>query len=160
MKQRILLATRTEARLVGWDKENHPEVLRQIKNPLGRLKSREMETDKPGSNRTRFRGNRRPHSMTGEKNPHDQAADQFARKVSKWLKTLDRQGVISGPLTVSAEPKFLGKLKKELGLKELSQTSLKWLRKDLGKTDLHDIPKHLKKASRTSTNADSRAGRR
>src|ERR1700757_1598785 len=80
--QWIAIVNRTGAQLYS---EKTFRLVGELKNSLGREKNRAMTDDRPGLARSRFIAGS-THSMTGEKNPHEDAAVAFARRVASFLR--------------------------------------------------------------------------
>jgi protein required for attachment to host cells len=118
------------------------DVLKSIKkmeNPLGREKNKAMTTDKPGLSRGKFKG-ASPHSMTGEKNPHEDAAVQFAKKLAAYLKKEANKQHTLG-VQIVAGPRMIGKIKTELGTDSNGQFT--WTAKNIEKVPQEKWPKLL-----------------
>lgn len=121
----IAIVTRTDARI--FTARPFKRVI-QLRNPLGRAKNREMMTDKPPVSRGAFAGAKGLHAVS-EKNPHEDAAVAFAKRVAEYLRKSLAQNKF-GDLTLVAEPKMLGRVKSELDKNVLAVTEC--VRKDLG----------------------------
>src|SRR6185437_13183338 len=78
----IVVADRIEARIY---REKPFELVERVTNDLGREKNRALMTDKPGWSRSKLAQPSSTHSLTGEKNPHEEAAVQFARQLCRFL---------------------------------------------------------------------------
>lgn len=140
MTKWIAVVTRTGARVFS---EKNFRLIVEMKNPLGKEKNKAMTTGKPGVGRTKFKGGS-PFGMTGEKNPHEDAAIAFARNVSEYLrKRLDEQRY--DQVVIAAEPKMMGRIRGCLD--ESVQERAEWLRKDLGPLTAHEIKRFLKAKS-------------
>jgi protein required for attachment to host cells len=122
VKQWIVVVTRTGARVF---KSPEFEVITTLLNPLGREKNRAMTTDKPG---------------LAEKNPHEDAAVGFAKRIARYLHVKNSQNRFD-ELVIAAEPKMLGRLKAELD--KTVAAKVRWWAKDLGKIPDADIGARL-----------------
>jgi protein required for attachment to host cells len=107
-----------------------------MKNPSGQLRNKELKTEKAGSAPGKFAGFRSPHDLTGEKDPHEKAAVDFARKIAGYLAKQHSRNRFAG-LTVVAEPKMKGRLKAEMDKGLLQKTE--WINKDLGKLSVAQL---------------------
>ncbi len=115
------------------------KLLDEITNPLGRTRNRFMKSDKPGRGVSSGRGI--TFSLTGEKDPHEDAAVMFVGKICDYLEKLRHKKKYEA-LIVVAEPHMMGILKKKMK-SNLKNTVIKWVNKDLEKIPLKDIPGHL-----------------
>lgn len=125
----IAVVSRTEARMF----HEHPfQRFATLENELGREKNRAMTTDKPGMSRSSFSSSVSPHAMTGEKNPHDEVAVDFARKIAHYLEQaqLDK-------LQIVAEPRMMGFVRGYLS--PSMGERVEWLAKDFGPLSDHDV---------------------
>lgn len=73
--------------------------------------------------------------------PKEDVAIQFARKISLFLER-ERARFHFGSLTVVAEPRFLGKIRKAMG-SEVKKCVKTWLARDLNKTPIKELPSFL-----------------
>jgi protein required for attachment to host cells len=136
----ILVAHRSGARLF----ENRGPgkglaFVRNIDNPAGKLKSHELNGDKPGRNFDR-RGRGR-HAYETEHSPTMHVAEVFA----KQLATLLDEGRLEQRyqrLVLVAEPRFLGLLRGSLPETTAGLVSAS-VDKDLGGTEARDLPRYL-----------------
>ena len=116
-------------------------LLNILENSLGREKNRALTTDKPGAARSRFSGAFGMHSLSGEKNPHEDAAVQFAKRLGHYLNKEEHTNKFDD-LLIAAEPKMMGRIRAALGFK-LSER-VKWFKKDLCHLTADEIRKrHL-----------------
>lgn len=133
----IVLVSRANARVFN---QNGYRPVTEIKGSLGKEKNKALTRAKPGVGRAKFSGSS-PHKMTGEKNPHEDAAIAFAKKVDRYLsKQLNLKKF--DKLLVVAEPKMMGRLKKNLDKNVKAVT--KWMAKDLGKVPATQVEKALR----------------
>ncbi len=133
----IIIANRTQARVF---KENPFELLKTLENPIGREKNKALRTDKPSSGKSQYSKSAGIHSMTGEKDPHEEAAIQFARELSRYLEHQGEQHRFD-ELVVAAEPKMMGRIRKTMAphLAEIVQ----WIQKDFGHLSDYQIGESL-----------------
>lgn len=128
----FLVVNRTSAKI--FEISRRPDSLtwvKTMKNSLGSTKNKLMTKDKPGMSRGKYAKSNSPHALTHERNPHEDVAVTFAKKISIYLKkNLDNNEVLN--LTIAAEPHMLGLVKKAVK-QESFTTPIKWMRKDLEK---------------------------
>lgn len=144
-KKWIVIANRIEARIY----RDRPFVLIEtLENELGREKNRAMTTDKPGWSHSRFFGPLGNHMLSGEKSPHEDAAVQFARRLSRFL---ERQGQARryDELVIAAEPKMLGRIRGMIP-KHLGER-IEWLKKDFGHLSDHELARVFSPSSQKVT---------
>jgi protein required for attachment to host cells len=108
----VVLADRSRARFMrhrgpgkGFD------LVQEMEHPDGRLRDREIMTDRPG--RAFDRSGQGRHAMEPEESPHEHEAAAFARTVADYAARarLDHR---FERLVVAAEPQFLGLLRAAL----------------------------------------------
>lgn len=134
----IVVLGRAGARIFKRTSLVEPLVLvKSIDNELGRTRNRQMQNDKPGRDQFRVKGASIVHAMSGEKDPHEDAAVQFVREVSKYLELESSKGKFD-KLIVVAGPHVMGLLKKQLS-KEVEKTVVEWVRKNLSKQSESEI---------------------
>ena len=139
-KRWVLVAHRSGARLF----ENRGpgkglELLQTLEHPAGKLKNREIDSDKHGRSFDRRGGGR--HAYTTEQEPTTHIAEQFAKQLASLLdegRTQQRYA----QLILVAEPRFLGILRSALPAPTAAMVSAT-LDKDLGSADPRELPKHL-----------------
>lgn len=129
----IVVVNRTEARIFS---AKTMQLIDTLSNSQGRDKNREFTSDRPGSGRNRSHAVASTHSLTGEKNPHDQVAEEFARGVNRYLK---RRYLERGfdQLLVSAEARMQGWIKN--GMEERIKSLTEWSTKDLVGLSDHEL---------------------
>lgn len=115
------------------------DLLREIDHPEGRLKNREIDTDKPGRSYESHGGARHAYDKERESTTH--VAEQFAKQISGILDE-GRNRQAYGRLVLVAEPRFLGNLRSALSRETASMVSAT-IDKDLGGIDQRDMAKHL-----------------
>lgn len=121
--------------------------IKSIQNPLGREKNKSMSTDKPGVSRGKLmRGS--PHNLATEKSPHEDAAIEFARKLSHQLKAYGHDHVFTH-LTIAAEPHMMGLIKKAMQHDKV-KFEVNWVKKDLEKMSTSRLESVLFKASKSA----------
>lgn len=101
----ILVASREEARLFSRRGKGFLKLERDIGNPLGRLKSHDLVSDKAGASND----NRKPgrHAYSTQESPRDRALKDFYREVIAQVEhALETQAFDN--LVLIAEPRLLG----------------------------------------------------
>ena len=136
-KRWIAVVNRSEARIFT---EKPFKRVGQLNNLLGRLKNREMTTNRPNLGRSNYGGPKGTHRTDGEKSPHEDAAVMFAKRVSEYLRKAHAMNRFD-TLTVVAEPKMLGRVKTEFHKTIKSCTD--WVAKDFAHASNFEIPKLL-----------------
>lgn len=114
-------------------------LLHDIPHPEGRLKNKDIGSDKPGRSFD-SRGQGR-HSLSSEQEPTAHLAEQFAKQLSSLLEEGRNQQRYK-KLVLVAEPRFLGNLRAVLSAPTAALVSGA-VDKDLGGVSPHDMPKHL-----------------
>jgi len=138
----ILVAHRGGARLFeNLGPGKGMQLVEDIPHPEGRLKSGEINADKPGRAFDSF-GNGR-HSMSQEHEAAEQVSLMFARHLCDKLEKARAENRF-GKLVLVAEPRLLGELRGALDKPTAALVSAT-LDKDLAGIDNRDIPKHLGK---------------
>jgi protein required for attachment to host cells len=121
------------------DKKESIKWLKTMKNPLGGERNRVMRDDKPGMSIGKFKGNSSPHALTGGKDPHEDVAVEFAKKVGEFIKTNNEEEEFA-TLTIAAESHMLGLIKQTFR-KEKIKINVEWVPKDLNKLTNKKIEK-------------------
>ena len=137
MKKWIVVANRISARIYS---EKPFKAIATLKNPLGKERNRSLSYDKPGFSKAKFGGTSNTHSLTGEKDPHEDAALSFAKEIRDYLKEQTHQNKVD-ELLVVAEPKMMGRIRENLPKDILNKC--KWLSKDLGHVPDTEIPRAI-----------------
>lgn len=120
----IVVANRIEAKFFN---KNPFNLINVLYNDLGREKNHAFTTDKPGWSRGKFVQSSSTHSLTGEKNPHNDAAIQFARELSRHIKhQFDIHNSLE--LQICAEPKMMGYIR--AGIEDRLMKWIEWVPKD------------------------------
>lgn len=125
----LVIASQIKAHIYHLDERGHLKLLAEFDNPLGRERNRALRYAKPGLNRAKMK-NSSPHSMTGEKNPHDDVEEQFARQLSDYLRKQFLKNSFK-KINIVAEPKLLGKIRPHV--EKFLKDEVKWIAKDLEK---------------------------
>lgn len=124
----IVVLNRTQSDIYEYSVDRGLTLVKTSTNPLGRLKNSLMQTDRPGLSRAKYM-TASPHSLGASKDPHEEAADQFAREVAKAL-IHDLKKDHELQVKVVAESKMLGKIRsffEEATLRD----RMEWVEKDL-----------------------------
>jgi len=114
-------------------------LVEDVANPDGRLKSGEINSDRPGRAFDKVGGGR--HGMSTEQDPTERVAQRFAKELGERL-TTGRVQNRYGKLLLVAEPRFLGELRNNLDAPTAAMVT-GTLDKDLGGIIDRDLPKHL-----------------
>lgn len=115
------------------------EPVTTLDNPAGKLKNREIDSDKQGRAFDRHGAGR--HAYTREQEPTEHVAEQFAKQVAGVLED-GRTAQRYDRLVLVAEPRFLGLLRAALSAQAATLVTAT-LDKDLGGVEERDLPKHL-----------------
>jgi len=111
----------------------------EFENPAGKLKNREIDSDKQGRSFD-SRGAGR-HAYQPEQLPTEHVAEQFAKHLSIVLDDARNHKRYSR-LVLVAEPRFLGNLRAALNTQTASLVSAT-VDKDLATTEARDLPRYL-----------------
>jgi protein required for attachment to host cells len=114
------------------------QLVEDIPHPEGRLKSGEINSDKPGRAFDTFG---RRHGMSQEHEAADQVSLMFAKHLCDKLEKARAENRFS-KLVLVAEPRLLGELRNTLDQHTVALV-IATLDKDLGGIENSDIPKHL-----------------
>lgn len=114
-------------------------LVHDIPNPEGRLKNKDIGSDKPGRSFD-SRGQGR-HALSKEQDPSAHVAEQFAKQLSAMLDD-GRSRQRYTKLVLIAEPRFLGNLRAALSTSTAALVTAT-VGKDLGSVEPHNMPKHL-----------------
>lgn len=123
----IVVANRSDAKVLKHTNKRL-SLIKEYKNSLGRLRDKDMQDDHPGQSRAKYMGSA-PHNLEKENSPHEQAADQFAKKIFKVL-NLEMKRNHNLNLIIVAEANFLGKIKSHFKSKS-KKSRVEWVEKDL-----------------------------
>ncbi len=124
----IVLASRTEANIFKNTADGSLKLLSTLNNPLGRLKNKKLQYDKPGMSRSRFKGSA-PHRLASENDPHEDAALEFSRKLANFLKSHWKNDH-NLSFKIVAEAHLMGLIKSQFGRSKILET-ISWIEKDL-----------------------------
>ncbi len=126
----IVIVNRIGAKIYNWEDEGKRlKLCFSLPNPLGRLKNRMLRWDEPGRRHSRLMTSP-AHRLTRERNPHEEAVDQFIKEVVQTL----RKKMVLNPdlfLRVVAEARLLGKIRG--GFPSNLRHRVAWVKKDLAK---------------------------
>lgn len=136
----ILVAQRAGAKLYEHRKAGGPLALvREFPHPEGRLKDREIETDRPG--RSYESQGVRSSSYTREVSAHEELALHFARELGEMLGSARAKNEY-GRLVLVAEPRFLGLLRESLDPRT-NDVVVGTVNKQLDATTPRELAEHL-----------------
>ena len=139
----IIAADSSRARILQvTDRDEHLEEIEDLLNPEGRVHDRELISDA----HPRFHGARGPGSDREELSAADHATELFAKRVADYLDKA-RNAQRYDRLHLVAAPKFLGRLRKELG-KEVQKLVTEELPKDLSSLNVREIEQSLTRSMR------------
>lgn len=131
----ILLVNRSEAKFFECDLRTQGEVafVEKIDNPKGRLRLKDIDSDRPGFARNHsWQGGR----LERQQNPKDRIMQMFAKKIVHRLEEQYRRGRFE-ELVIIAGPRFLGALRQEMS-------------KELASVVVQEIPSNLTKVGSTT----------
>lgn len=124
--------------------------IKAMENPLGRERNRAMQNDKPGADRFKIKGSTVPHSMSGEKDPHEEAAIQFIRKVAEEL-NLESTKKNASKFVIVSDSHLTGLLNGMLSKNAQKQVS-SYIQKNLSKLSEHELSEFLLKQKESEEN--------
>ena len=126
----ILLVNRSEAKFFECDLRTQGEVqfIDKIDNPKGRLKLKDIDSDRQGFSGTPGAGGR----MERQQDPKDRIMQMFAKKVAHRLDDEFRRGRFE-ELVVISGPKFLGTLRQYMS-KELAAVVVQEIQNNIANT--------------------------
>ncbi len=137
----VLLAQRANARLYEQEKAGGElHRVQEIPHPEGRLKNREISSDKSGRLFDSFHSR---HTVSKSPDPKEQVAREFAQHLAQILQQ-GRTGNRYQKLVLVAEPQFLGELRAALDSHTAALVTGS-LDKDLLEIPDRDLPAHLEK---------------
>jgi protein required for attachment to host cells len=111
-------------------------LVSELDHPEGRLKSGEIDSDKPGTSFSSGPGPGR-HPMAPEETSHDRVVANFARELAEVL-TRARNEHRFDQLVLVAEPRFFGLLRGKLDDPTAAMLTGS-LHKDLAHVPIHDL---------------------
>jgi hypothetical protein len=136
----ILVADRAGARLFRYTvAKSKPAFQRTWTCPMGRLRNRDINADKPGHSMSSRGSGWFP--LMNRTQPTDQVRIRWASQLARILRRINKSEP-SSYILVSAEAKLLGEIKKDLDTSLLS-TSFMGVPKDLGHFREQDLWSHL-----------------
>lgn len=140
MKTWIVVTNRTEAKVFEFSnrKGSVVEFVTKMENPRGRLRSGDINADKPGV----FLGywGRGTHLVKGQ-SPTERVAQEFAKKVSTFLEESHQKQKFD-ELVLISDPHFMGRLR-GLMSKEVKQAIAREVIKDLGMVTAQELQNRL-----------------
>lgn len=139
-KNWLVIVNRVEARIF---RQRDMSPLHKLSNSLGREKNRAFTTDRPSIGRGRLAAPASTHNMTDGKNPHDDAAIDFARRIVRFLEMKMNAGTFDH-LQIAVEPRMMGWMKRQMSRRLLERCD--WVGKDLGHLSAHQLKTFLKLA--------------
>lgn len=135
----VLVADSGAARIYLADKRlTDIDLLEELDNPDGRLTRSELSSDRPGMQRNSGGGS---HGLGGDRSPHEQASERFARSLCDKVHDLHQSGRIH-ELKIAASPHFLGLLRQHLH-KDCQAILAKTVNKDLLRADMATLAAQL-----------------
>ncbi len=141
MKRWIVVINKIEARFFSASNPQATDIkyIDKLENPKGRLRSGEINADKPGF----FSSGSSTHGghMTSVQSPTDRVAEVFAKEIVQYLEHALSLNQFA-ELTLIVEPRFLGKIRAVMG-KELSSRVVKEIPKDLRQVSTEQVRQRL-----------------
>lgn len=137
MSRHFIVVDRTRARIYKTDPF---ELVETLSNPLGRERNKDLSADSPGWSRSKFSQPSSTHALTGEKNPHEEAAIAFGRYIAHFLEKNIKAGKIE-TASIVCESKMMGRVR--ASLQQAIDAKLQWLRKDFGHFTDYQVGKTL-----------------
>jgi protein required for attachment to host cells len=148
MRVRIVVADESEARFYDIGGPRVPlRLADRVENPSGRLRDRDLKSDRPGRvfDRAPTAGRRRGavahHATGGERHPHKHEAQLFARRIVRTLEAARREDEFDR-LVLMAGPPFLGTLRAALQ-KSVRATLIAEIPKDLVHQTEREVRVHV-----------------
>ena len=136
MKTWILVANRGGARLFGRSRvRQRIRLIKELPNPGGKLKGREVFSDRQGRSNSPMKPAR--HAYSDDTSLSDVAMVKFAHELADFLEK-ERVNKSFLELMLIAEPKFLAKLKSLLDFETRRRIVLE-LDKNLGSSKFRDV---------------------
>ena len=117
------------------------ELVETIEHPEGRLRDRDIDTDRPGRSFRKDSGDPRRAAMSRGEGPHDRVIADFARALADKL----QRGRVENQyerLVLVAPPRFLGLLRASLDV-PTAQLVVGSIDKDLATRKESELIKHL-----------------
>lgn len=126
----IIVANKTGAKIFTLARRTEgPVLIRSLTNPKGKLRRKEIVTDKPGrsyDNRSHAR-----HALSTRQGVRAHVLESFGKRLARVVGKLSYTATVS-ELILIAEPHSLGVFRKELK-RETGELPIRAVRKDLGK---------------------------
>ena len=148
MRVRVVVADESEARFYDTGGPRVPlQLACRVENPSGRLRDRELRSDRPGRvfDRAPTARQRRAavahHATGGEQSPHKQETQRFARRIVQTLEEARQVGQFDR-LVLMAGPPFLGTIRAALR-KSVRATVIAEIPKDLVHQTEREVRAHL-----------------
>lgn len=117
------------------------ELIREVLHPEGRVRDRDIDTDRPGRSFPRGGTADNRSAMSREEGAHDRVVSDFARELAHLM----REGRIGGRfqrLVLVAPPRLLGLLRSSLDT-NTAQCVVGSLDKDLAFADAGELAEHV-----------------
>ena len=124
--------------------------LKSLVNPLAAIRKRDLIRKQAGRGMKSIgRVGSVGYSEPKRHDPHEEAINQFAKKISQFLES-ERHKLSFKSLAVVAEPHLLGKIRSEMS-DELQRSVTNWIKKDLQKTSQKALAEFLHPKTKKST---------
>lgn len=107
--------------------------VKTVRNQAGRVRSRFLGRHDHGS----IADGAHHHALDAGQDAHSTATDAFARRIAKQLEA-DRAAMEFSSLTIIAEPRFMGKIRKAMSDETLKIVA-RWITKDFEKAPTEEI---------------------
>lgn len=139
----FVVISQKEARVFRKDPARRQlQLLDSLKNPLGGVKRSALVKKEAGRGlKSMGRTGAVGYSQRKRHDPREDASQQFARKIFKYLRARKLKNKFE-TLTVVVEPKLLGKIRGEMD-DSIQNSVTSWIRKDFQKTPKRDIKNAL-----------------
>jgi protein required for attachment to host cells len=136
----VLVANRSNASLFRTNGAHlAPDLVQRFEHPEGRLKSGEIDSDRPGRAFDRMGGGR--HALSSEESPVERLAHEFALQLAEQLELARTRGEFD-QLALIASPRMLGHLRAAL-TKPTAALVFGELAKDLGAPNAVEVHPYL-----------------
>lgn len=111
-KRWIVVANRTGAKVFDYrGRIQSPVAVTELQNPQGKLRARDIDSDRPGRSQDN-RGATR-HAFSTEQNPTEHVAERFTHRIAQTLEKHYHMRDFE-ELVLVAEPHVLGLIRKQL----------------------------------------------
>ena len=108
----VVVADSSKARIFSAENSSSPLVeFKAIEHPEGRMHTRELTSDLPGSDSNRTGSGR--HSMGSETDPKRHEAESFAKQITGYIESARNNNQLSR-LIIIAAPALLGMLRRNM----------------------------------------------